>query len=127
MYYVSVRLAEKLSRLIFFFSLNVQIRHATFLIIHTEPLVGHHTHILRAEKGEGGVRGAGVTWETVRLMSHGLCLQAELRGGGASERSLCKKNKSATFFHEASQQVEALSRIKVELPGPNSLLWKSLP
>lgn len=96
--------------------------HATFLIIHSEPLEGHHTHWKLQKKkkklwpmlmlmwfpflgggvkagaglGEGEMR-AGVTWKAVRLLSHGLCLQAELRGGGVLQRSLCKK-KPAVFF-----------------------------
>lgn len=53
-----------------------------------------------ARAGGGGGRGSrrkGVTWEAVRLLSHGSCLQAEPRGGGVLERSLRKE-----FFHVAS-------------------------
>lgn len=83
-------------------------RHATFLIVHSDPLKRHHAHWkveLKQSQNcdqcwrscgffplyntgwqeggeEGWVRRGRVTWEAVRLLSHGSCLQAELTGGG---------------------------------------------
>lgn len=101
-------------------SVTLQHRHATFLIIHSEPLEGHHAHWkLGIEEKKLtdvdahvvflSVRVGGVTWEVVRLASHGLCLQAELR---EEERSLCT-GKPAAVFHVAPQQVETVNRINV--------------
>lgn len=59
--------------------------------------------------------GGGVTWEAVRLLSHGLCLQADLTEGGVSGRSLWKKKHSTAAFHVGPQQVEAVKRIDGEL------------
>lgn len=63
----------------------------------------------------------GVTWEAVRLLSHGSCLQPDLRGGGVLERSLCKRN-LAVFFHVAppTSSRSALTKQPVmEIPAIN--------
>lgn len=101
-------------------------RHATFLIAHSDPLKRHHAHwklelkqsqncdqcwrscgffppftTLGGRGGEGWVRRGRVTWEVVRPLSHGSCLQAELTGGGGVLlKSLCKR-KLEVFFHVA--------------------------
>lgn len=78
-------------------------------------------------RGEG-VRGAGVTWERVRLLSHGLCLQGWADGRRGLDRSLCKKRNCGTFScssltswnAESDQGGAALSKQTImEIPAIN--------
>ena len=61
------------------------------------------------------VRRKGVTWEAVRLLSHGSCLQAgHTGGGGVLERSLCIEWRPAVFFHVAPRPPPPLQTQQAE-------------